>query len=60
MLAAIHLNDEASLKADKIHDVSSDRRLPLKFHSLGAMRTKEIPKPSLGLGHVGAKSFGLT
>jgi hypothetical protein len=44
MLATIHLNDEMSMKGDKIDNVSSDHRLSFEFHPLEAMRAKKIPK----------------
>jgi hypothetical protein len=60
MLAAIHFNDEMSVKGSKIHNVSSDHRLSLEFQTFEAMGTKKVPEPSLSLSHVGTKSFRVT
>src|SRR5664280_3621416 len=60
MLAAIHFDNETSLERHEIYDVSSDHRLSLELHALETMSTKEIPQASLGLCHIGTKSFGVT
>jgi hypothetical protein len=57
VLATIHFDHEMPLKRHEVHDVSADRRLSLELHLLKAMRTKEIPKPSFSLGHIGTKSL---
>jgi hypothetical protein len=57
MLAAINLDNEMFLEADKIDDVFSDRRLALELRASKAMRAEKIPKPALGIRHITAKRF---
>jgi len=58
MLPAINLNNEAALMANKIHDVGTDRFLPLEFKSKKTMATQKVPKTLFGLSLLPAHNLG--
>ena len=45
MLTPVDFDDQATLSADRIHDVRSNRLSPHEFHSVKRAGTKSIPKP---------------
>jgi hypothetical protein len=55
MLAAIEFNDQASLKADEINNIVTDRRLPAKSAPVEIAPAKFIPERALGIGQVPAQ-----
>jgi len=51
MLAAIHLNNQTSLEADKIRDVPPDRNLATEFKRCKPAVLQRQPKLTLGVRH---------
>ena len=58
MLTAIGLDHQAKLNTAEIDDVRSDRHLPAKAVALDQPVAKRLPKPVLGIGHVGTQLAG--
>jgi hypothetical protein len=57
VLSAVDLENQSSLKAGKVDDVSADRHLSPKVHAEEV--TPEIPpEPMLGIGHAPAQFAG--
>jgi hypothetical protein len=56
MLAAIDLDDQASLAADEIHDIRPDWILPNEFRAADLPRAQPVPQPLLGIGCVATQA----
>jgi hypothetical protein len=57
VLAAIDLDDKASLMANEIDDEATDQSLPPKAQAVEAMRAQRRPETMFGIGHVAAQRF---
>jgi hypothetical protein len=55
MLATINLDDESRLRANEVHDVRTDRKLPPERKALKAVRAKATPNASLRRRHLAPK-----
>ena len=50
MLPTIAFNNDSLFKTNEIGDIRSYRRLPAEFDAFESFSSKEIPKPSFGIG----------
>jgi len=51
MLSAVEFNNQRAIKAGKINDESSDRRLPTEAQASKSVRAQCGPQPQLGVRH---------
>jgi hypothetical protein len=58
VLAAIDLDDQPRLEADKIEDVAIQRRLPFELQPFKLPAAQCLPQQVLGLRRVGAHAAG--
>jgi hypothetical protein len=60
VLAAVNLNNQTSVMANEVKNVSSERHLSSETQTFEAMRSQCIPKLPLRTGHAPAKRLRLT
>lgn len=52
MLFAVDLKDKSPRDTCEVHNIRSDRHLPLELVAAKAVRAEPIPQPTFGVGHV--------
>jgi hypothetical protein len=60
VLAAIDFDDQLSPEAGEVNNVRAKRNLSFELIAIETMRAEPIPKPALGIGHVGSQLLRLS